>query len=112
MCLRFPNPTVSSSWEGWTALPLHIVSEARLRTACKEAIEALGLWLRRVIEIDLRPAIGDDYVNSQTNGPYIFKTVWSDKVIGLANYVITMTTFGSIANNRRLSSRPLRSTTP
>ena len=53
-------------------MSLHDLSEARLRTACKEAIEALELWLRRVIEIALRPAFSDDYVNSQTNGQYIF----------------------------------------
>ena len=61
------------SWGGKSSLSLHLLSEASLRTGCKEAIEALELWLRRVIEIALRPAFGDDYINSQINGQYIFK---------------------------------------
>ena len=53
-------------------MSLHILSEASLRTGCKEAIEALELWFRRVIEIALRPDFGDDYINSKTKGQYIF----------------------------------------
>ena len=54
-------------------MSFHMLSEASLRTGCKEAIEALELWLRRMIEIALRPAFGEDYLNAQPNGQYIFK---------------------------------------
>ena len=54
-------------------MSLHMLSEERLRTGCKQAIEALELWLRRAIEIALVPDFGNDYLNSQINGQYVFK---------------------------------------
>ena len=45
-------------------MPLHRLTEAELRSLCKEAIEALEFWLRRVIDITLQPLFGDDYINA------------------------------------------------
>lgn len=55
-------------------MSLHLLSDADLRTGCKEAIEALELWFRRVIDMALRPDFGDDYINGKRNGQYLFKT--------------------------------------
>lgn len=54
-------------------MSLHLLSESDLRTGCKEAIEALELWLRRVIDMALRPDFGDDYVIATRNGQYLFR---------------------------------------
>ena len=56
-------------------MDLHRLTEAELRTACKATIESLEVWLRRVIDIALRPAFGEDYINAQNpaGGQYVFK---------------------------------------
>lgn len=56
-------------------MPLHNYSDAELRQICKEAIEALEFWLRRVIDITLEPIYGNDYINAkeQINNQYIIK---------------------------------------
>lgn len=40
----------------------------------------LELWLRRVIEIALVPDLGQDYLNSQINGNYVFKKEFRRRV--------------------------------
>ena len=52
----------------------HKLSNADLRTSCKGAIEALELWLRRVIDMALCPKFGQDYINAKklTSDGYIF----------------------------------------
>ena len=50
-----------------------MLPDESIRSGCKAAIEALELWLRRVIEISLRPDFGDDYINAQINGQYILR---------------------------------------
>lgn len=56
-------------------MPLHNLTEVELRQYSKEAVEALEFWLRRVIDITLTPAFGNDYINakSDTNNQYIIK---------------------------------------
>lgn len=56
-------------------MPLHNFTDAELRQICKEAIEGLEFWLRRVIDITLQPTYGDDYINAkaQTVDEYIIK---------------------------------------
>ena len=51
---------------------LHLLSDSDLRTGCKEAIDALELWLRRIIDIALRPDFGDDYFNATDRGQCLF----------------------------------------
>ena len=46
-------------------MPLHTFKEAELRQYCKEYIEALELWLRRIIDETLRTNYGDNYFEYQ-----------------------------------------------
>ncbi|MGF1869509.1 hypothetical protein [Photobacterium indicum] len=59
-------------------MPLHSLTDVVLRQSCKEAVEALEFWLRRVIDITLAPEFGFDYINaksSSTNQNIIKKSV-------------------------------------
>jgi len=49
-------------------MPLHKFSEAELRQFCKEAIESLEFWLRRLIDITLEPIYGVNYINATVQG--------------------------------------------
>lgn len=49
-------------------MPLHNLTEVNLRQYCKEAVEALEFWLRRVIDITLAPEFGVEYINAKS-GP-------------------------------------------
>jgi len=46
-------------------MPLYTISEAQMRDGCKRAIEGLELWLRRLIDIKLTEAYGQDYLDAQ-----------------------------------------------
>ena len=65
-----------------SSLDLHKLTEAELRMACKSAIESLEFWLRRVIDIALRPEFGEDYMNAQNpaDGQYVFKKSLREKI--------------------------------
>lgn len=58
-----------------SSLSLHRLSNAELRADCKAAIESLEFWLRRVIDVSLRPEFGENYIDVQnpTNGQYLLK---------------------------------------
>lgn len=45
-------------------MPLHKLSDAELRQFCREATEALEFWLRRLIDVTLKLAHGDNYINA------------------------------------------------
>jgi hypothetical protein len=53
------------------------LKDAELRQFCKEAIEALEFWLRRLIDMALTPTYGADYINAvdQTNKNIIKKSI-------------------------------------
>ena len=59
---------------------LNVVSEADLRTVCKERIEALEHWLRRLIDDLLRPAYGDYFEHKEPNGDRILKRRLAEQV--------------------------------
>jgi len=63
-------------------MPLHNLTEVELRQNCKEAVEALEFWLRRVIDITLAPEFGSDYINakSSTNSQHIIKKSVRDSI--------------------------------
>lgn len=63
-------------------MPLHNLTEVELRQSCKEAVEALEFWLRRVIDITLVPEFGGDYINakSSTNDKHIIKGSVRDSI--------------------------------
>lgn len=63
-------------------MPLHNLTEVELRQSCKEAVEALEFWLRRVIDITLAPEFGRDYINakSSTNNQHIIKKSVRDSI--------------------------------
>ena len=46
-------------------MPLNKFTEAELRQYCKEYIESLKLWLRRLIEAKLSNAYGANYFEAQ-----------------------------------------------
>lgn len=48
-------------------MPLHSLPDVVLRQSCKEAVEALEFWLRRVIDITLVPVFGSDYINAKSS---------------------------------------------
>jgi len=50
---------------GGINMPLYTISEAQMRDGCKRAIEGLELWLRRLIDIKLTEAYGQDYLDAQ-----------------------------------------------
>lgn len=63
-------------------MPLHSLTDAVLRESCKEAIEALEFWLRRVIDITLTPEYGSDYINAKSSlsGQQIIKKSLRDSI--------------------------------
>ena len=48
-------------------MSLHNLTEVKMRQICKEAVEALEFWLRRVIDITLVPEFGNDYINAKSS---------------------------------------------
>lgn len=48
-------------------MPLNSLTEVQLRLHCREAVEALELWLRRVIDISLEPRFGPNYINAKSS---------------------------------------------
>jgi len=56
-------------------MPLHNLTDVELRQFCKEAVEGLEFWLRRVIDITLAPEFGTDYINAKSgaNNQHIIK---------------------------------------
>ena len=56
-------------------MSLHRLQDAELRAGCKAAIESLEFWLRRVIDVSLRPEFGENYIDAQNpaTGQYIVK---------------------------------------
>jgi hypothetical protein len=46
-------------------MPLHQIAEADRREHCRQALESLEHWLRRLIDQQLRQAYGADYLNAQ-----------------------------------------------
>ena len=55
-------------------VPLHSVPFQQLRTECKQTLESLELWLRRLIHQKLSDAYGDDYFEvKNSNGDSIIK---------------------------------------
>ena len=44
---------------------LHRLSDTELRADCKAAIEALKIWLRRLIDLTLSSNFGNDYIHAQ-----------------------------------------------
>ncbi len=63
-------------------MPLHNLTEIELRQHCKEAVEALEFWLRRVIDITLAPEFGPDYINAKSgiNDQHIIKKSIRDSI--------------------------------
>jgi hypothetical protein len=50
-------------------VPLHKLSEDELRSHCKRTVEALELWLRRLIHVRLSETYGSDYFHAtKSNG--------------------------------------------
>ncbi|WP_439542580.1 hypothetical protein [Hyphomicrobium sp.] len=50
-------------------MPLHRLSEDELRSHCKRIVEALELWLRRLIHVNLSETYGSDYLHAiKSNG--------------------------------------------
>jgi hypothetical protein len=56
-------------------MPLHNLTDVELRQFCKEAVEGLEFWLRRIIDITLAPVFGADYINAKSgaNNQHIIK---------------------------------------
>ena len=55
-------------------MPLHWLPESDLREHCKRSIEALELWLRRLIDQELSTAYGADYINAtRPNGDRVLR---------------------------------------
>ena len=54
---------------------LHRLSDTELRADCKDAIEALEIWLRRLIDLTLSSDFGNDYIHAQddTTGDFLLK---------------------------------------
>ena len=65
-----------------SSLSLHRLRDAQLRADCKAAIESLESWLRRVIDIALRPEFGENYINAQNpaNCQYVFKKAFREEL--------------------------------
>ncbi|MGB3381749.1 MAG: hypothetical protein WBA47_09210 [Rhodanobacter sp.] len=55
-------------------MPLSRIPIDELRSLCRHRIEALELWLRRLIHDKFSSAFGLDYFHYQVNGNYIFRT--------------------------------------
>jgi len=50
-------------------MPLHRLTEDELRSYCKRTVEALELWLRRLIHVTLSESYGSDYLHAtKSNG--------------------------------------------
>ena len=54
---------------------LHGLSHTELRADCKDAIEALEIWLRRLIDLTLSSDFGNDYIYTQdaTSGDFLLR---------------------------------------
>ena len=61
---------------------LHRLSDTELRADCKGAIEALEIWLRRVIDLTLSSDFGNDYIHAQddANGDFLLKKVLRESI--------------------------------
>lgn len=59
---------------------LHTLGEADLRTTCKERLEALEHWLRRLIDDHLRPTYGDYFEHTDSNGDRLLKKRLAEQV--------------------------------
>src|ERR1700693_5791176 len=56
-------------------MPLYALPESELRDHCKRSVEALELWLRRLIEQKLSAAYGPNYLDAtKPNGDNIIRT--------------------------------------
>lgn len=62
------------------SLALQKVTDAELRSICKERIEALEHWLRRLIDDQLAPKYGDYFTYANANGDRLIKKNLSDQV--------------------------------
>jgi len=55
-------------------MPFHALTENDLRTHCRAAIESLELWLRNLIDGEMRQSYGPQYVFAQrADGSYLLK---------------------------------------
>ncbi len=63
-------------------MPLYKLTEVELRQHCKEAVEALEFWLRRMIDITLASEFGSNYINAKwsSNDKYIIKKSVRDSI--------------------------------
>ena len=63
-------------------MPLHRLSDAELRAACKATIESLEVWLRRLIDLLLCSEFGNDYINAlnPATGDHLFKKRMRDSI--------------------------------
>jgi len=59
---------------------LNKLVEAEIRQACKERLESLERWLRRLIHDKLVEAYGSDYFKAKKNGSQVIKTEISKNV--------------------------------
>lgn len=48
----------------WSEMPLHSIPEKDLRDYCRRSIETLEVWLRRLIDEELRKVYGSNYLGS------------------------------------------------
>ena len=66
-------------------MSLHLLPEESLGSGCKLAIEALELWLRRVIDLALVPDFGDDHIEiegpANTNMDALKRTGWTVEIV-------------------------------
>jgi hypothetical protein len=63
-------------------MPLHALSESDLREHCKRAIEALEMWLRRLIDDQLSRAYGSNYIDSRhADGSRVIRSALAESLI-------------------------------
>jgi hypothetical protein len=56
------------------------LAESEIRSICKEKIESLEHWLRRLIDDTLEPAYGDYFSHVDKNGNRLIRSALSDQV--------------------------------
>lgn len=62
-------------------MPLHTLEINFLRERCRSRIEAIELWMRRIITEELTAAIGTDFINHQSSpGAFIIKKEIRDNI--------------------------------
>ncbi len=61
-------------------MPLHTLTEPELRNYCKEYIESLELWLRRIINEILIKSYGQDYYNYSEDGVNLINKKIKDEI--------------------------------